>query len=217
MCLCSNEDLETILEEFTKIFDDMLNSHCLDTISLDEVIKSTPKNILEALGYKEMPKIVYINGYNGENSKKPQVLSELLNLEIEFISVNYEKMNDELYKSIVSRAKEADIIIGSSTGSYLGRKICEEYNITLISFNPVIDIEETFKKMNTIPPKLPKPDFLLLEEFIFVNDDDALIDYKKTVERFPNQVQVFSGGGHRFTNIEQTIPYLKKSIPFLLF
>ena len=84
---------------------------------------------------KKIPTIVFINGYGGENSKKPQILSELLNLEIEFISVNYDKMDDIVYKTIVNKAKEADIIIGSSTGSYLGRKICEEYNITLISFN----------------------------------------------------------------------------------
>ena len=207
-----NADVESMIEQFTKIFDDMLESSCLDVTSLDERIKRTPKKVLQALGFTKIPKIVFINGYSGENSKKPQVLSELLGLKIEFISVDYDKLNDEIYKSIVNRTKKADIVIGSSTGSYLGRKICEEYNITLISFNPVIDIEETFRKMNVVAPKLPKPEFTLLEEFILVSDDDELIDYKYTVKKFPNQVEVFSGGGHRFTNIEQTIPYLQKSI-----
>jgi len=207
-----NADVESMIKQFAKIFDDMLESSCLDVTSLDGRMKSTPKKVLQSLGFTKIPKIVFINGYGGENSKKPQVLSELLGLDIEFISVDYDKLNDEIYKSIVNRTKEADIVIGSSTGSYLGRKICEEYNIVLISFNPVIDIEETFRKMNEVAPKLPKPEFTLLAEFILVNSDDELINYKQTVEKFPNQVKIFNGGGHRFTNIEQTIPYLQKLI-----
>ena len=166
---------------------------------------------------KQTPKIVYINGYGGENSTKPQILSDFLNLCIEFVSVDYNSLNDEIYQGIKDKVKDADIIIASSTGSYFARKICEEYNITLISLNPVIDLQETFEKMKVMPPKLPKPDFQLLSEVIFVNDDDELIDYKKTLKKFQNQVSVYSGGGHRFTNIEETIPYLKKAIKFLLF
>jgi len=172
----------------------------------------TQKSILKELALTQIPKIVFLNGYGGENSKKPEILSTLLNLDIEFIPVNYDKMDDKMYEDIVNRTKDADIIIGSSTGSYLGRKICEEYNISLISFNPVIDIEETFKRMNIIPPKLPKPSFYLLCEVIFVNDDDELIDYQQTMKKIPNQVKVFNGGGHRFTNIEQSIPYVKEFI-----
>ena len=47
-----NEDLESMLEQFAKIFDDMLKSSCLDISSLEKVIQTTPKRVLEVLGLR---------------------------------------------------------------------------------------------------------------------------------------------------------------------
>lgn len=88
-------------------------------------------------------KILYINGYQGSN-KKAKILEKMLNFNIDFLYVDYDKEID--YKSLEEQAKDYDLIIGSSTGSYLGRSICERNNIPLISLNPVINLEETFDK-----------------------------------------------------------------------
>ena len=60
----------------------------------------TQKEILKSLGLANVPKIVFINGYGGVNSKKPQTLSKLLGLPIEFVSVDYDKLNDKTYQTL---------------------------------------------------------------------------------------------------------------------
>jgi len=152
-------------------------------------------------------KIVYINGYNGENSSKPEKLSQILNTEVKHIKYVYGENIDE----IVEQASEADLIIASSTGSYIGRYIAEKYNISLISLNPITDkksLIKTFNKLNVEVPNLVEPRGLLLSEIIFVNRDDELIDYKDTLEKYPNQTIVFKKGTHRFKNLDEIKPYV---------
>jgi len=157
-------------------------------------------------------KIFYINGYKGENSNKPKILSEMLNNDVTHIKWIYDVTP---YSDIENEVKNADLIIGSSTGSYIARSICEKHNIPLVSYNPVIDINETFNKLNVTVPNIKKPDFSLLDEIIFLNEDDELIDYKKTKLKFPNQTIVFKKGGHIFNNLNDTKEHLINFIKFL--
>jgi len=159
-------------------------------------------------------KILYINGYKGSN-KKAKILEKMLNCKIDYICVDYDK--DIAYQNIENKAKDYDLIIGSSTGSYLGRSICEKNNIPLISFNPVVDINDTFNKLKVPPPNLPKPDFLCLEELVLLNKDDELIDWQKTALKLNNQsnVVLHEKGGHRFENIEETKESILSFLKFL--
>jgi len=149
--------------------------------------------------------IVYVNGYNGEKSKKPKLINKLINRDIQHARYIYNKTP---FKEIESQCKDADIIIGSSNGAYIGRIIAEKYNIPLVSLNPVINIEETFRKLEIKAPIFPKIQDLLLEEIIFLNKDDSLIDYKKTYDKYTTQCVIFNNGEHRFENINEIKEYL---------
>ncbi len=144
-------------------------------------------------------KIYYINGYDGENSIKPKQLSQILETEVQHIIYNYKENN---ILEIANKCKDADLIIASSTGAYIARKICFDNTIPLISLNPVTNLEETFKKLGIPKPKIEElPKNYSLCELILINKDDELIDYKTTSAQFPNKSKVFETGGHRFENI----------------
>ena len=149
--------------------------------------------------------IVYINGYNGDKSKKPELISMLINRDIKHIKYIYNKTT---FEEIEYQCKDADIIIGSSTGAYIGRIIAEKHNNSLVSLNPVINLEETFRKLKVKTPIFPKMQDLLLEEIIFLNKDDSLLDYTKTYDKYTTQCVMFKNGGHRFENINEIKEYL---------
>ena len=46
-----NEDVENMMKQMNEIFDDMFKSNCLDITILEELLKDTPKDLLDALGY----------------------------------------------------------------------------------------------------------------------------------------------------------------------
>ena len=143
-------------------------------------------------------KIYYINGYNGENSNKPKILENMLNTEIKHIVYDYSKNN---IKEIEELSKDADLIIASSTGAYIARTICFNHNIPLVSLNPVIDLDKTFKKLNVKTPNIPRlPDNYLLSEIVFVTEDDELIDHRETFLKFPTRTKIYPGT-HRFETL----------------
>ena len=159
-------------------------------------------------------KIAYIGGYKG-TGHKAEKLSKMLNIDIKPVILDYDIFDDKKYKEIENEVKDSDVIIGSSTGSYLARSICEKHNIALISLNPVICIRDTFKKLGVTPPKIKKPKFSLLDEIIFLNKDDEIINYEQTLNKFSNQCVVFEKGGHQFSNVEMLKDYILDFIKFL--
>ena len=159
-------------------------------------------------------KIFYVNGYGGENSNKPEVLSKMLNTKVTHFKVDYNKLET----LNLSELKSANLIIASSTGSYLARKVCEDNNIPLVSVNPIINenvLKTTFKKLNADVPKIDVPRGLLLDEIIFVTADDELIDYQKAKLSKSDNIVVFNKGGHRFLNMERIQPKLLEFMKFL--
>lgn len=154
-------------------------------------------------------KIAYINGYKGEKSKKYSELSKILNINIDHIVYKYSENNID---EIKEQAKDYDIIIASSTGAYIARDICFELNIPLISLNPVIDIFETFGKIGEPAPNIKPHNFAkVLEEIVFLNKDDELVDYNKSKELFDKKntwTVSFNKGTHRFNNLVDTKDYI---------
>jgi len=158
-------------------------------------------------------KILYVNGFRGSNTKV-KTLENILNIKIDFNLIDYEKDND--YRMIIENMKDYDLIISSSTGSYLARNACERYNIPLISINPVIDIKEVFSRLEVKVPRIPSPEFLVLEELVLLGSRDELIDYKKTIEKLKNKSKiVIKDSDHRFNNLEIASREILNFIKFL--
>jgi len=161
-------------------------------------------------------KIAYINGYNPNKiykGTKHIELSNYLNNKVDLIEYKYYDNNLE---EIEEKAKDYDLIIASSTGAYLARNICYKHNILLVSLNPVIDLEHTFKKLNVPKPNIPNGIDKSLKELILVNKDDELIHYKNTLDLFGTRVKVLDKGTHRFYNLEEGSKYIKEFIDTLL-
>lgn len=169
-------------------------------------------------------KIIYINGYMGENSNKPQKLSQLLGTKVEHLKLlfdNNQINQEELANYFSQEANEIDFIIGSSTGAYIGRYYAFKYNIPLISLNPVVDIEKTFVEFHydlKLSDEFKNVNNLSVSNLIFLNKDDELLDYKITLERFNKHAHiiVFDKGGHRFSNLEDTAQPIKDFINYNL-
>ncbi len=170
----------------------------------------------------EKLKIAYINGYKGENSNKPSILSELLGINIDHIKIEYNsKYLGDILKDVETsiETKKYDLIIASSTGAYLARYYCDKYNIPLVSINPIIDLNVLYKiaeekeivkiisnfvhKTNTAETaETTETEHLV--EVILINEDDELISSNKTVEFCENNnimYKLYKNGGHRFTNL----------------
>jgi len=157
-------------------------------------------------------KIYYINGYKGNNSNKPKILSDILNEDINHVVYDYDKNN---LKEIYEKVKDADLIIGSSTGAYLIRDFCFNNSVPLISINPVINIKETFNKIGVPVPEIPEHNFRKnIQELVLVTEDDELIDYKDTIKLL-NNVKSFEDGGHRFKNLERVKDDILEFIKFI--
>lgn len=152
-------------------------------------------------------KICYINGYQGEQSSKPKYLGNLLGLDIHQIKLYVENGSINLL-DIEEQIKDQDLIISSSTGSYISRYFSFKYNIPVIMLNPVLDFIETFKKIN-VPCDIPAEfhGSFLLEHLVFINRDDELIDFSNINTIYSNVVE-FQSGGHRFTNLDEIIPFI---------
>ena len=157
-------------------------------------------------------KIYYINGYKGNNSSKPKILSNILNKDINHVVYDYDKNNiEEIYEKV----KDADLIIGSSTGAYLIRDFCFDNSVPLISINPVINIKETFNKIGVPVPEIPEHNFRKnIQELVLVTEDDELINYKDTIKKL-NNVKSFKDGGHRFKNLERVKNDILEFIKFI--
>ena len=162
--------------------------------------------------------IIYINGYNGENSSKPSQLEEL-GFNVKHIKIKYTNgfFNKETINSIIEEIKEfkADFIIASSMGSYIARFFANELNIPLISLNPVIDYKETLSKIGVQDLELPKiftnyP----IEHYVICNSDDELIDVNSTINYYHNKskIIILEKGGHKMNNFKEVMIEIKSII-----
>jgi len=165
-----------------------------------------------------MYKILYINGYRGHKSNKPTILkNELnkeLNVEVYHIPTIYEGYFDGKSIDNFLKVNDINLIVASSMGGFVSKYFAKEYNIPLVSINPMIDYTKSTNTKNVTFDK--KFDNISgFQHSILLNIDDELIPYKDTLELFKDkaEVEVFKRGGHRFNNIiEDGIPFIIKKI-----
>lgn len=125
------------------------------------------------------------------------------------------------------------LLVGSSLGGFYALHLHQEYGFPAILLNPTVDpigdtdprdrniidsdepelvawcneYTEQIKKLYH-PAKSINPENL----FIFLNQDDELLDYGKALKYFSAtdcQVTVFKSGGHRFMNFLELIPTVR--------
>jgi len=143
---------------------------------------------------KYMKKIVYINGFNGENSSKAKLLKEKYKAEHIVLK------NDFNPKEVCQKLKEIkpQIVVASSTGCFVADS-CEYDKAYFIYLNPLVDLNDLAKLTDISKLKNLKPKDK--QRLVFVNEDDELLDYKKAYQKY-DKVFSFKKGGHRFDNIE---------------
>jgi len=149
-----------------------------------------------------MINIVYINGYKGKNSSKAKILKEKYN-------ATHIVLEDEFNPNEVCQKLqelEPDIIIASSTGCYVADS-CSYDKGVFIYLNPLVDLDD-LKKIADIT-NLKNLSSKEKNRVVLVNQDDELLDYKKTVEHYEN-VKIFENGGHRFKNLEDLVEIINK-------
>ena len=153
-------------------------------------------------------KIVYINGFGGENSNKPKVLSNMFDCDVYHLKLKFDNgtINTD-YLDCYFEDNDVDLIVGSSTGAYIARYYADKFNTPLISINPVIDYKKTFDRIGytlELEEKFQNLNNLSLSNLILLNEDDELIDYKDTLEELKGYFKVYPKGGHRFENLLDT-------------
>ena len=151
-----------------------------------------------------MKKIVYINGYKGQNSKKAKLFKEKLNA-IHIV------LNDQFNTIEVCEQLnliKPDIIIASSTGCYVA-DCCEYDDGIFVYLNPLIDLDDLAKLTDVSSLReLTRKD---KNTIVLVNEDDELLDYKKAIKMY-NNIKIFKYGGHRFKNIEDLMKVILELI-----
>lgn len=164
--------------------------------------------------------IVYIHGYQSSvknNHPKYDSLKSLYdgNVEIDVypIAPSYDRGYDVVMEELRNHIKKignVDLIIGTSMGGYSSSLIGNELNIPFISLNPVIN------PINVKRGNLQGfPDFSCSEHgFVFLNNEDEIIDSYKSAEFFEENEQGFwilegeelhGKRCHRFSNLDEII------------
>jgi len=163
--------------------------------------------------------IVYINGFNGENSNKPQILSKMFDVEVYHLKLKFKdgKINTKDLDNYFEN-NYVDFIVGSSTGGYIGRYYAHKYNIPLVTLNPVVDYIKTFNKIGyklILDDKFQNLNKLSVSSMTLINKDDELIDYKYTLKSLKGHFKIYPSGGHRFNNLNDTTNDIKDFLRYL--
>lgn len=146
---------------------------------------------------ENMKKVVYINGYKGQNSTKAIFLKDKYNAT--HIVLKDEFNPDEVCEQLSKIAPE--VIIASSTGCFVADS-CKYANGVFVYLNPLIDLDDLAQltdttKLQHLTPKQKKI-------IVLINEDDELLDYKKAFKKYTD-VRSFKQGGHRFKNRDDFI------------
>jgi hypothetical protein len=142
-------------------------------------------------------KIVYINGYKGENSSKAGLLKD------KFDAIHIVLKDDFNPKEVCKLLEriQPDITIASSTGCYVADACSYDKGI-FIYLNPLVELNDLAKLTDTTKLKDLKP--ISKNTLVLINIDDEILDHRKIVLKYSNY-KVFKKGGHRFKNFDDLV------------
>ena len=186
-----------------------------------------------------MKHIIYIHGFDGENSKKPSILQEYFDKENYTLhSFNQNPLSpkttlEDLKTQILKIKKSNSVfLIGSSRGSiytFNVGQICEvPYLLINPGFSPSDTVNEIMKErygdettniiitelQNIIDENRTLNHNMNLEN-LFLSKNDELVDYTFFLEQIANpRTQQWFEDTHRFLKFKSTLPLIKDMIEY---
>ncbi len=182
-------------------------------------------------------KILYIHGFNSAGyGDKINYLKEFFgdeNVITPTLPYNPEKAI-KLLEFLTQAIKEKDklYIFGTSLGGFYALYLSDKFNVKSVIINPSIDPYDSLK--NQVGPqknfKTGEEYYFLKENleslknfyvkdleklkstvYIYLDEEDKLLDSKKTAAYFKGfHVVMYPGGNHRFTHMKELIEDFKK-------
>ncbi len=185
-------------------------------------------------------KIIYIHGFNsagyGEKINHLRKAFGDENVITPTLPPNPEKAI-KLLEYLVEKMKDDELyLVGTSLGGYYSLYLTVKYGVPSIIINPSLKPFESLKdqvgtqtnyKTNEVYEfKKEYLDYLKKIEFkkedlerhkdkifVYLDEDDELLDSRETAEYFDGfYVKMYPGGNHRFTHMEELIKNMKNNI-----
>ncbi len=185
-------------------------------------------------------KVIYIHGFNsaGFGDKVNKLKSAFGEENVISINLPYDPDKAiKLLSYLVERLKDDDLyLFGTSLGGFYAMYLAIRYKVPAVLINPSINPYESLKEevgkqinyktdeeyefteehLNTLKDLQPtKEEIIKAKDFIFVylDEDDELLDSRETAEFFKGfYVKMYPGGNHRFQHMEELIEDFRKDI-----
>ncbi len=185
-------------------------------------------------------KIIYIHGFNsagyGEKINHLRKAFGDENIITPTLPPNPEKAI-KLLEYLVEKLKNDDLyLVGTSLGGYYAAYLSHKFGVPSIIINPStkpweslkneVGTQKNYKTDEVYEFKKEYLDYLEkiyipiseLEKvkdkiFVYLDEEDELLDSKETAEYFKNfYVKMYPGGNHRFTHMKELIEDMKNNI-----
>jgi uncharacterized protein len=172
-------------------------------------------------------KILYVHGFGSHFDPKHEKIQLLETLgKVVGVEVDYCKGFRHVYDTVKSAAlnEGVDLIVGTSMGGYMSAHVGSETGIPFVALNPAVQPSITLKKWEGNFTDFTGHDHYLNEGVIhsypdiattgcglvIVESGDEVIPARTTMEMLKDcfHVEMFTGGGHRFTHMAQALPMI---------
>ncbi len=185
-------------------------------------------------------KVIYIHGFNsaGFGDKVNKLKSAFGSENVIPINLPYEPDKAiKLLSYLVEKLKDDNLyLFGTSLGGFYAMFLAVKYKVPAILINPSVNPYESLKDevgkqinyktneeyeftkehLNTLKELQPsKEEIDKAKDYIYVylDEEDELLDSKETAEFFKDfYVVMYPGGNHRFQHMDELIEDFKKSI-----
>ena len=174
--------------------------------------------------------ILYVHGFASSydpDSQKVQALKtigEVTGIDIDY-STSVKDIESHIGKTIMTN--QPDIIIGTSMGGYFSALLGSKYGIPFVAINPATEPSTSLVRHLGAGTTFDGADYFLAEEvvegykpivkgigacgLILLDEGDEILDSAHTQEllKFSYGVQVFKGGCHRFSHINESLDEIR--------
>ena len=176
-------------------------------------------------------KILYIHGFasqydpNHNKIKMLETLGTVVGVNVDYCNGFTDVFNKALDAAIIG---EVDLIVGTSMGGYLAAQVGAKTGVPFVSLNPAINPSNALQKwVGTFKDYADNDKCLTLSAvgsypditqdgagLIVVESGDEVICAADTIALLKDvfRVELFSGGSHRFTNLERVLPIIQEHL-----